>query len=85
MASYSIILSKKARKQLDNLSDSVAEPIIKTLQTLEENPRPFGYKKLKGRAGYRIRAGNYRIIYTVLDNELIVDVITIGNRKDVYE
>jgi mRNA interferase RelE/StbE len=52
---------------------------------LEENPRPAGYKKLKDRDGYRIRTGNYRIIYDIFDNELIVDIITLGHRKDTYE
>jgi mRNA interferase RelE/StbE len=52
---------------------------------LEENPRPSGYKKLKGRDGYRIRAGNYRIIYDIFDKELIVDIITLGHRKNIYE
>jgi mRNA interferase RelE/StbE len=52
---------------------------------LEENPRPAGYKKLKGRDGYRIRAGNYRIIYDIFDKELIVDIITLGHRKNIYE
>jgi mRNA interferase RelE/StbE len=49
------------------------------------NPRPHGCKKLKGREGYRIRVGNYRIIYDIFDRELIVDVIAVGDRKDIYE
>ena len=52
---------------------------------LEENPRPAGYIKLKGRDAYRIRTGNYRIIYDIFDSELIVDIITLGHRKDIYE
>jgi len=55
------------------------------MYSLAENPRPHGYIKLKGRAGYRIRVGNYRIIYNVFDNILTVDVVTVGNRRDVYE
>jgi mRNA interferase RelE/StbE len=47
--------------------------------------RPQGYKKLKGRDGYRVRVGNYRIIYDIFDSELIVDIITLGHRKDIYE
>lgn len=45
----------------------------------------MGYKKLKGRDGYRIRVANYRIIYEILDDVLLVDVIEIGHRKDIYE
>ncbi len=85
MPSYTIVLSKKAEKQLDKLSDHIAFPIFDAIQALRDNPRPAGYKKLKGREGYRIRVGNYRIIYDIYDAELIIDVITVGNRKDVYE
>jgi len=85
MPNYTAVLSKKAQKQLDSLSDNIAEPIIDAIAGLEENPRPQGYKKLKGRDGYRIRTGNYRIIYDIFDTELIVDIITLGHRKDIYE
>jgi len=85
MAKYIVVLSKIAQKQLDKLSDKIAEPIFDALAGLEKDPRPQGYKKLKGRDGYRIRVGNYRIIYDIIDKELIVDVITLGHRKDIYE
>ena len=84
MDNYTVILSKKAQKQLDKLSDNIAEPIFEALAGLEEDPRPPGYKKLKGRDGYRIRVGNYRIIYDIIDRELIVDIIMLGHRKDIY-
>ncbi|MDP2059030.1 MAG: type II toxin-antitoxin system RelE/ParE family toxin, partial [Flavobacteriaceae bacterium] len=71
MADYTAVLSKKAQKQLDKLSDKVAQPIFHAIADLEENPRPVGHKKLKGRDGFRIRVGNYRIIYDIYDNELI--------------
>ncbi len=85
MPNYTAVLSKKAQKQLDKFSDNIAEPILEAIAQLEENPRPAGCKKLKGRDGYRIRTGNYRIIYNIFDNELIVDIITLGHRKDIYE
>lgn len=85
MPKYTAILSKKAQKQLDKLSDNIAEPILETIAKLEDEPRPTGYRKLKGRDGYRVRTGNYRIIYDIFDDELIVDVITLGHRKDIYE
>jgi mRNA interferase RelE/StbE len=85
MPDYTAVLSKKAQKQLDKLSDNIAEPIFEAIVDLEENPRPQGYKKLKGRDGYRVRVGNYRIIYDIFDSELIVDIITLGHRKDIYE
>ena len=78
MLSYTVVLSKKAQKQLD-------EPIIEAIAGLEDNPRPAGYKKLKGSDAYRIRTGNCRIFYDIFDNVLLVDVIGLGHRKDIYE
>ena len=85
MPSYTAFLSKKARKQLDKFSDNIAESILEAIADLEENPRPHGYKKLSGRDGFRVRVGNYRIIYDIIDTKLIVDIITLGHRKDIYE
>ncbi len=55
------------------------------MQDLANNPRPQGYKKLKGRQGFRVRIGDYRIIYNINDNILTVFILAIGNRRDVYE
>ncbi len=85
MSNYTIVLSKRAQKQLDKLSDNIAFPIIEQIKLLEINPKPNGVKKLKGREGYRIRIGDYRVIYEIIDNLLIIDVLTIAHRKDVYE
>ncbi|MBC8111431.1 MAG: type II toxin-antitoxin system RelE/ParE family toxin [Verrucomicrobia bacterium] len=85
MPNYTVVLSKKAQKQLDKLDDNIAESIFVAIAALEADPRPHGYKKLKGRNAYRIRTGNYRIIYDILDTELIIDIITLGHRKEVYE
>jgi mRNA interferase RelE/StbE len=85
MGKYTIVLTKRARKELDKLSDKIAEPILEAIGNLSDNPRPHGFKKLKGRTGYRIRVGDYRIIYDVFDSELIIDVINLGHRKDIYE
>ena len=51
----------------------------------QKNPRPNGYKQLKGRDGFRIRVADYRIIYDIFDHILTVDVIDLGHRKDIYE
>ena len=85
MPNYTIVLSKKAQKQLDKLPDNIAEPIFEAISLLENEPRPSGCKKLQGRDGFRIRIGNYRVIYEINDNELVIDVITLGHRKDIYE
>jgi len=85
MPEYTAVLSKKAQKQLDKLTDAIAEPILETIAGLEKNPRPQGCKKLKGRDGYRVGAGNYRVIYEIFDKQLIVEIIAIGDRKDIYQ
>lgn len=85
MPRYTISISKTAQKQLDKLSDRTAAPIIDAIHSLANNPRPHGCKKLKGRAGYRIRKGDFRIIYDIFDNILLIDVIGIGDRKEIYD
>jgi mRNA interferase RelE/StbE len=85
MPNYSIFLTKKAQKSLDKLSTIVAEPIFLAIENLATNPRPIGCKKLKGRLAYRIRIGDYRVIYEIIDNKLIIDVVAIGHRKEIYE
>ena len=80
-----MVLTNKAQRQLDKLSNNVAEPILDAIEGLEENPRPYGYIKLQNRTSYRIRAGNYRIIYDIFDSQLVVEIITLGHRKDIYE
>ncbi len=85
MPVYNIVLSKQAQKSLDKFSDKIAEPIFDAISALSTNPRPHGFKKLKGRDGYRIRVGNYRVIYDIYDMELVIDIITLGHRKDIYQ
>lgn len=82
---YQVVIEKQAQKQLVKISAPYYQAIVDALKTLATNPRPHGYKKLKGRPGYRIRVADYRIIYTISDNILIVFVLDIGHRKDIYE
>jgi len=83
--SYSLNFSKRAIKELTKINEPYYTNIKLAILNLTENPRPNGCKKLKGRDSYRIRIGYYRVIYDIFDNQLIVDVITVGHRKDVYE
>ena len=82
---YEVIIEKSALKELQKISKQDYHKIKSVLLTLIVDPRPHGYLKLKGREGYRIRVGNYRIIYEIIDDKLMVIVITISHRKDVYE
>ncbi len=82
---YALGFSKQALKELAKINEPFYSNIKQSITDLTENPRPAGYKKLKGRDGFRTRVGNYRVIYSIFDEELIVEIITIGHRKDVYE
>lgn len=82
---YSILLAPPAERQLKALPEPVQKRIVKRLKSLRDTPRPQGVKKLAGEDDlYRIREGDYRIIYTIQDKELIVLVVKIGDRKEVY-
>lgn len=82
---YTILVERYAQKQIIKL-DKKLIPVIKTaIAELSDNPRPFGYKKLKGEEAYRIRVGDYRIIYEIDDNIILITVVSVGHRKDVYK
>ena len=81
---YQIIIKPKAIKALEKINEPDYSNIKTAIYSLADNPRPYGYKKLKGRDGYRIRAGDYRIIYNIFDKILTIDVINLGHRKDIY-
>ncbi len=85
MPNYTVRLSKTAEKQLDKLPGNISIQIINILKKLAEDPRPHGYLKLTNRPGYRIRKGDYRIVYDIYDKVLIVEVISIGNRRNIYD
>lgn len=82
---YEVTIRPKAAKALEKINDPDYSGIKKAIRSLGGNPRPHGYKKLKGRDGYRIRIGDYRVIYDIFDNILTVDVVALGHRKDIYE
>jgi mRNA interferase RelE/StbE len=82
---YSVLILPSAQKQMNKLPNAIATRIEDKLMELEEDPRPPGCKKLKGREAWRIRIGDYRVIYEINDGRLIVTVITVGHRRDVYE
>ena len=81
---YQVILPKSVQKELDRLPDDVVERIMTRLAALETNPRPADVKKLKGRDAWRIRVGDYRVIYEIHDRELQIMVVTVGHRREIY-
>jgi mRNA interferase RelE/StbE len=82
---YTVLILPSAQKQLNKLPNAIATRIEDRLLDLEHDPRPPGCKKLKGRDAWRIRIGDYRVIYEINDGQLIVTVIVIGHRREVYE
>ena len=83
---YSIIIERNALKSLAAIPDKDATKIINAIDELAENARPNGVKKMKGHDDlYRIKVGNYRVIYEIYDGELSIIVVEIGHRKEVYK
>lgn len=83
--SYRIELAPAAQRQIKKLSRQTQNHIIKQLEKLALNPRPNGVKKLSGMSDlYRIRVSDHRIIYTIDDSVLLVLVVKVGDRKEVY-
>jgi mRNA interferase RelE/StbE len=86
MPSYEGLLSKTARKQLSTLPLFIHNKIIEDISGLSKTPRPAGCKKLKGlKNAWRIRVGDYRVIYEIEDKVLRILIIVIGHRRDIYE
>lgn len=81
---YKVRVERKAQKKLSKIPEPYYSNLKTAILDLGNNPRPQGYMKLKGRDGYRIRVADYRIIYEIQDSVLLVDVIDLGHRKDIY-
>jgi len=85
MASYRLEISRSAEKQLGRLPGDDKRKIAAAILSLAEDPRPRGARKLSGYADvYRIRIDRYRVLYSVSDKEVVVIVLKLGHRKDVY-
>lgn len=83
--SYAVLLAPAAERQLKALDKPLQQRMTKRLARLGDNPRPPGVDKLAGEDNlYRVREGEYRIVYTIQDKKLIVLVVKIGHRKEVY-
>lgn len=82
---YRIELRPAAARALKKLDTPVARRIHGAIALLGEDPRPPASRPLRGRPGFRVRVGDYRIVYTVEDHVLLVVVVMLGHRRDVYE
>jgi len=81
---YTVSIKLSAEKEMSALPKSVFRAISKKVLDLESNPRPSRSKKLSGRREYRVRVRDYRILYTINDSERTIEIVAVGNRKDVY-
>lgn len=84
MASYKIEIKKSAVKEIENLPSVVLKRVIFHIQELSDDPRPNGCKKLSGDEKYRIRVGDYRILYEIEEEIVTVYVVKVAHRKEVY-
>jgi mRNA interferase RelE/StbE len=85
VATYRVEIARRAQRSLDALDAETRAHLLARITGLEQDPRPPGCKKLKGAADtYRIRAGAYRVVYAIEDARLLVLVVRIGHRREVY-
>lgn len=82
---YKIYIKPSAIKDLDSLPNKEVLKISARLKQLEDEPRPIGVQKLSDEKGYRIRSGDYRILYEIKDESATVFIYRIKHRKDVYK
>ena len=81
---FSISFTKAALKSLKSIDKSEAKRILKKIELISDNPYPQDYKKLKSSDAFRIRIGSYRVIYDIINDELLIRIIKIGHRRDIY-
>lgn len=85
MAQYQIVFARSARKELQSLPQIVAERIIAKIEVLTNNPRPPGSKKLRGFSRlWRLRVGEYRVVYDIDDENRMVDISIVRHRSETY-
>lgn len=82
---YKLLIKPSAAKEIESIPlKQDRQRILERIRHLAEDPRPHGAQKLSGQESYRVRQGRYRIVYTIADRELVVQVIKVSHRKDVY-
>jgi mRNA interferase RelE/StbE len=86
MDTYKVEWKRSAIKELEKLPRPMISKIVSAVDNLSSNPFPHGVRKLMGtESSYRIRLGDYRVLYTVAEKRLIIEIIRVGHRKDVYK
>lgn len=84
MGKYSVLIKPTVEKQLDDVPKKILRQILSRISNLAENPRPSGSEKLSRQERYRVRQGDYRIIYGIDDRSRVVEVVKVGHRREIY-
>ena len=84
MEFYKVIFTKSVKKDFRKIPKLDVSKILKEIADLAKNPRSFKTKKLRGEKLYRLRVGNYRVIYDIQDNLMLIFVVKLGHRSDIY-
>jgi mRNA interferase RelE/StbE len=85
MANYRIVIKKSAAKEIEKIQKKDRIRIVEKIRSLASDPHPTGSQKLSGQEKYRIRQGNYRILYQLMNEELVISVVKVGHRRDIYK
>ncbi len=85
MAQYKVFFKKSVEKDFKSIPRKDLLKILNKIESLQNNPRPISSEKLVGQERYRVRQGNYRIVYSIQDYELTVWVVKVGHRKEIYQ
>jgi len=86
VSKYAITFARSARKELESLDEKIINRLFPKIENLSVNPRPAGCRKLTGNKYlWRIRVGNYRIVYSINDDKNLVDIFAVRDRKDTYK
>jgi mRNA interferase RelE/StbE len=84
VANYSIRVKRSAAKELEAVPLKDRRRLVAQIERLGVDPRPAGYERLSGEQKYRVRQGDYRVVYEILDRDGLVIVVRIGHRREVY-
>ena len=84
MAKYKIAIKKSAARELEEIPKKDLRKVVKRIQSLAQNPRSSGSQKLSAQQCYRVRQGDYRIVYSIDDKDSLIDIVKIGHRREIY-
>jgi mRNA interferase RelE/StbE len=85
MGKYRVLIRRSAVDELGSIPKKDLRRIVEKIRSLEDEPRPHGYEKLSAQERYRIRQGDYRIVYSITDAGKIVEIFKVGHRSEIYK